>query len=80
MIAQLHDWLLLNRPLIFFIYGQVYFVMGIAIVLQSRRYSWLALARRLPWLAAFGLNHAFDEMVYYLKLATNGALIRWSAE
>ncbi|CAG0937672.1 Sensor histidine kinase LiaS [Thermoflexales bacterium] len=61
MIAQLHDWLLLNRPLIFFVYGQVFFVMGIAIVLQSRRYSRLALARSLPWLAAFGVTHAFNE-------------------
>jgi signal transduction histidine kinase len=61
MISQLHDWLVVNRPLIFFVYGQVFFIMGIAIVLQSRRYSRLELARSLPWLAAFGITHGLNE-------------------
>lgn len=58
---ELREWFVLNRPLIFFVYGQVFFIMGIAIVLQSRRYSRLDLARSLPWLAAFGITHAFNE-------------------
>ena len=37
-----------NRPLIYFIYGQVFFVMGVAILLQSCRCSRLALAHSLP--------------------------------
>lgn len=60
-MPQLHDWFVANRPIIFFIYGQAFFVMGIAIVLQSRRYSRLDLARSLPWLAAFGIMHGFNE-------------------
>lgn len=50
-----------NRPLIYFVYGQVFFVMGVAILLQSRRYSRLDLARSLPWLAAFGIIHSLNE-------------------
>jgi hypothetical protein len=37
-----------NRPLIYFVYGQVFFVMGVATLLQSRRYSRLDLAHSLP--------------------------------
>ena len=61
MVSQLREWLAVNRPLILFVYGQVFFVMGIAIVLQSRRYSRLELARSLPWLAAFGIMHGLNE-------------------
>jgi len=60
-MSELHDWFTANRPIIFFLYGQVFFVMGIAIVLQSRRYSRLDLARSLPWLAAFGILHGLTE-------------------
>ncbi len=31
------EWLSANRPLILFVYGQIFFVMGIAILLPSRR-------------------------------------------
>ncbi len=61
MLETLRDWFAANHPIIIFIYGQVFFVLGIAIVLQSRRYSRLELARSLPWLAAFGIMHAFNE-------------------
>jgi signal transduction histidine kinase len=61
MITILRDWFSANRPLIFFIYGQVFFVLGLAIALQSRRYSRLNLARSLPWLAGFGFLHGLNE-------------------
>jgi signal transduction histidine kinase len=61
MLDALRTWFLANRPIIIFIYGQVFFVMGVAILLQSRRYSRLDLARSLPWLAAFGILHGFNE-------------------
>ncbi len=61
MLDILRAWFAANHPIIFFIYGQVFFVLGIAILLQSRRYSRLDLARSLPWLAAFGLMHGFNE-------------------
>ena len=58
MLSSLRDWSVVNRPLIFFVYGRVFFVMGIAIVLRSRRHSRLDLARSLPWLAALGMFSA----------------------
>ena len=51
----------LNRPIILFVYGQVFFVLGLAIFLQSRRHSRLKLARDLRWLALFGILHGLHE-------------------
>src|SRR5512138_1558045 len=50
-----------NHDIIFFIYGLVFFVVGLAIALQSRHSSRLDLARDLTWLAAFGFLHGFHE-------------------
>ena len=50
-----------NEIILYSVYGQVFFVLGLAIALQSRRYSRLALARSLPWLSAFGLLHGLHE-------------------
>lgn len=50
-----------NRPVILFVYGQVFFILGLAIFLQSRRHSRLKLARDLRWLAAFGVLHGIHE-------------------
>ncbi|MCL5997099.1 MAG: histidine kinase [Chloroflexi bacterium] len=57
----LRDLFAINRDIILFIYGQVFFVTGLAIALQSRRYSRLDLARSLQWLAAFGIVHGLHE-------------------
>lgn len=51
----------LNREVILFVYGLVFFVLGLGIALQSRRYSRLELARSLTWLAAFGFTHSLQE-------------------
>jgi signal transduction histidine kinase len=51
----------LNRDIIYFVYGLVFFVLGLAIALQTRNYSRLDLARSLKWLAAFGFSHGFHE-------------------
>lgn len=56
-----NEFLAANRDLILFLYGQVFFIMGLAIALQSRRHSRLELARSLSWLAAFGLIHGLYE-------------------
>lgn len=61
MVTVLEQFFALNRPLVFFVYGQVFFVMGLAIALQSRHHSRLELARSLGWLAAFGLAHGLHE-------------------
>lgn len=51
----------LNNQLVFFGYGLVFFILGLAIALQSRNTSRLDLARSLKWLAAFGFAHSFNE-------------------
>ena len=55
------EFLASNRPIILFVQGEVFFVLGLAIVWQSRRHSRLPLARSLGWLGAFGLTHAMYE-------------------
>ena len=50
-----------NGIIIQFVYGLAFFVLGLAIALQSRHSSRLDLARSLGWLAAFGFVHAFVE-------------------
>ena len=53
-----------NRIIVLSIYGQVFFVTGLAVALQSRQRSQLPLARPLGWLAAFGLLHGLMEWGY----------------
>lgn len=50
-----------NHQIILFVYGLVFFVLGFAIILQTRQSSRLELARSLRWLAAFGITHGFFE-------------------
>jgi signal transduction histidine kinase len=57
----MHEFFFANRAVIQFIYGLVFFVLGLAIALQSRRSSRLDLARSLTWLAAFGITHGLHE-------------------
>lgn len=57
----LREFFLINRPLLLFVYGQTFFVLGLAIFLQSRRHSRLRLARDLRWLAVFGVLHGIYE-------------------
>ncbi len=61
MIDFLRNLFTINRELIFFVYGLMFFVMGLAIALQSRHASNLELARSLNWLAAFGFLHGLHE-------------------
>ncbi|MFW6069011.1 MAG: sensor histidine kinase [Chloroflexota bacterium] len=61
MISNLRDFFDLNHEIVLFVYGQVFFVLGLAVALQSRRHSRLDLARSLQWLALFGLTHGFHE-------------------
>ena len=53
-----------NRIIVLSVYGQVFFVMGLAVALQSRHRSKLPLARPLAWLAAFGIVHGLMEWGY----------------
>jgi signal transduction histidine kinase len=51
----------LNKEIILFVYGLVFFILGLAVILQTRQSSRLDLARSLRWLAAFGILHGLDE-------------------
>ncbi len=55
----------LNRDIIYFVYGLTFFILGLAIALQSRHASRLDLARNLNWLAAFGFTHGLHEWGEY---------------
>jgi signal transduction histidine kinase len=61
MVDTFRDFFDLNSALVFFVYGQVFFVLGLAILLQSRRHSRLSLARSLRWLGVFGISHGLHE-------------------
>jgi len=53
-----------NRVILYSVYGQVFFVLGLAIALQSRKHSRLALAHSLRYLAAYGFLHGLHEWGY----------------
>ena len=55
------SFFILNREIIYFVYGLAFFLLGFAIALQSRRYSRLDLARSLIRLSAFGITHGLFE-------------------
>jgi signal transduction histidine kinase len=58
---SVRGFFIINRPIVLFVYGLTFFLMGLAVFLQSRRYSRLRLARDLYWLAAFGVLHGIHE-------------------
>ncbi|HUI89845.1 MAG TPA: sensor histidine kinase [Anaerolineales bacterium] len=60
-MSFIQDFFTVNHEIIYFIYGLMFFVLGLAIALQSRYSSHLELARSLNWLAAFGFLHGFHE-------------------
>jgi len=64
MENQVREFFAINRVIILSVYGQTFFVLGLAIALQSWSHSRLALARTLPWLAAFGFAHGLHEWGY----------------
>lgn len=50
-----------NRIIVYSVYGQVFFTMGVILAIQSLRHSRLRLAQALPWLALFGILHGLHE-------------------
>lgn len=61
MTSFLQQFFNVNRPLVLFVYGLAFFLLGLAILLQSRQHSRLILARSLHWLAIFGVTHGLYE-------------------
>jgi len=60
-MITLAEFFSLNQSIIYFTYGLVFFILGFAIILQTRQSSRLDFARSLRWLAAFGITHALHE-------------------
>lgn len=54
----IRDFFTANETVLFFVYGQVYFILALSIILRSSPQSQLDLARMLPLLAAFGFTQA----------------------
>jgi len=63
-VDNVTDFFQINWIILYFVYGQVFFVTGLVTALQSWRRSELELARSLHWLAAFGIIHGFNEWGY----------------
>jgi len=63
-MSEMSSFFQINWVILYFVYGQVFFVTGLVTALQSRRRSELELARSLHWLAAFGIIHGFNEWGY----------------
>lgn len=53
-----------NQIVVYALYGQVFFTMGVALGVQSMKHTQLALGKHLRWLAAFGLSHGLVEWGY----------------
>jgi signal transduction histidine kinase len=63
-MTELRNFFDINYELIIFAYGLVFFVLGLAIALQSRQRSRLRLAQSLGWLSIFGITHGLHEWGY----------------
>jgi signal transduction histidine kinase len=61
MVDFLRTFFETNRIVFFFLYGQVFFVVGLAIASQSRQHSRLALTNSLPFLAVFGISNGLAQ-------------------
>jgi signal transduction histidine kinase len=61
MAEILNNWFNDYQPLVFYLYGLVFYTLGLTIMLQARQKSRLILAKSLPWLGAFGMIHGFFE-------------------
>lgn len=50
-----------NRIVLNFAHGLIYFLMGFGVLIKSKRWSELTLAKALPWLGAFGILNALGD-------------------
>jgi signal transduction histidine kinase len=60
-MSSIRNFFDVNHELVLFMYGLVFFVLGLAIAVQSRRHSRLTLGQSLRWLSLFGLTHGLHE-------------------
>ena len=61
MADALRSFFETNEVVFFFLYGQVFFIVGLAIIWQSRQHSRLALTQSLPFLAIFGIANGLAQ-------------------
>ena len=61
MLEYIRQLIASNNTIILFVYGQAFFVLGLALALQSWQYSRLPFARSLHWLTAFAFTHGLHE-------------------
>jgi len=66
MMTLWREFFMVNQTIVLFVYGQVFFVLGLVIAVQSWRHSRLALARNLTWLAVVGVINSAISAFYYL--------------
>ncbi len=62
-MTELGIFLQANIIPIYFVYGLVHFIAGLAVALESGRATQLRISRALPFLAAFGITHGINEWV-----------------
>lgn len=60
-MSTIREFFSTNEIVVVFGYGLVFFLLGFALTLQSRRPSELTMARALPLLASFGILHGTAE-------------------
>jgi signal transduction histidine kinase len=64
-----------NRILFYSVYGQVFFVLGLAIALSARQDTKVPLAKSLWLLSTFGFLHAFYEWSYVILPVQKGYVL-----
>jgi len=62
-VDLIHRWFLSNLDIVFFVYGLAFVIMGIAILVQSKKGSEFKIANILWLLAAFGIIHGTNELL-----------------
>lgn len=58
---DIYQFFELNRHIVIFIYGMIFFAMGFGILIKNRQLSRFCLAKSLLWLAFFGIAHAIAD-------------------
>ncbi len=61
MIETLSRWFNDYQSVVIFIYGLVFYTMGISVLVHSRNYSRLILAKSFPWLGVFAIVQALYQ-------------------
>ncbi|MHB1126996.1 MAG: sensor histidine kinase [Bacillota bacterium] len=75
-----------NYPLVIFIYGMSFFILGFVIYMQSRDFSRLKLASHIRLLATFGIVHGISEWGLLFiplqkpALSSPAVALLWAAE